>query len=95
MAENSKIEWTDHTFNPWIGCTKVGPGCDNCYAEHLMDTRLHRVKWGDDGARIRTSDANWRKPLAWNRVAGDRRARQSDGYSASAHSVKGRRNGDR
>ncbi len=33
MAENSKIEWTHHTFNPWIGCQKVGPGCDHCYAE--------------------------------------------------------------
>ncbi len=32
MSENSKIEWTDHTFNPFIGCTKVSPGCDNCYA---------------------------------------------------------------
>lgn len=33
MGENSKIEWTDHTFNPWYGCTKVSPGCDHCYAE--------------------------------------------------------------
>ena len=33
MAENTKIEWTDHTFNPWEGCQKVGPGCDHCYAE--------------------------------------------------------------
>ena len=33
MSENSKIEWTDHTFNPWEGCQKVGPGCDHCYAE--------------------------------------------------------------
>lgn len=33
MAENSKIEWTHHTFNPWTGCQKVGPGCDRCYAE--------------------------------------------------------------
>ena len=32
MAENTKIEWCDHTFNPWIGCTKVSPACDNCYA---------------------------------------------------------------
>ena len=30
--ENSPIEWTDHTFNPWIGCTKISPGCRNCYA---------------------------------------------------------------
>lgn len=27
MSANTKIEWADHTFNPWIGCTKVGPGC--------------------------------------------------------------------
>ena len=33
MAENSAIEWTDHTFNPWTGCTKVSPGCDHCYAD--------------------------------------------------------------
>jgi hypothetical protein len=37
MGENSKIEWCDHTFNPWIGCQKVSPGCDNCYAEAMMD----------------------------------------------------------
>lgn len=34
MAENSIIEWCDHTFNPWEGCTKVSPGCANCYAEN-------------------------------------------------------------
>lgn len=28
MSDRSKIEWTDATFNPWIGCTKVSPGCD-------------------------------------------------------------------
>jgi len=33
MAENSKIGWTTHTFNPWLGCTKVHAGCTNCYAE--------------------------------------------------------------
>lgn len=69
MAENSKIEWTDHTFNPWIGCTKVGPGCDNCYAENMMDHRYGRVRWGAGQPRQRTSDANWRKPLAWHRAA--------------------------
>jgi hypothetical protein len=31
MGENSKIEWTTHTFNPWIGCTKVAAGCTHCY----------------------------------------------------------------
>ena len=66
MSQNSKIEWTDHTFNPFIGCTKVSPGCDHCYAEHLLDTRMHRVVWGPHGERIRTSPANWRKPIHWN-----------------------------
>lgn len=69
MVENSKIEWTDHTFNPWIGCAKVSPGCEHCYAETLMDTRYGRVEWGINGTRVRTSEINWRKPLSWNRKA--------------------------
>lgn len=66
MAENSAIEWTDHTFNPWIGCTKVGPGCDHCYAETLSRARLG-VAWGPGQPRRRTKD--WAKPLRWNRQA--------------------------
>ena len=69
MAENSKIEWCDHTFNPWIGCTKVSPACDNCYAEAMMDTRYGRVRWGSGEQRIRTSAANWRLPYKWNNAA--------------------------
>lgn len=69
MGENSKIEWTDHTFNPWIGCTKVGPGCDGCYAENLMANRYGRVQWGAGEDRARTSPGNWRKPLQWDREA--------------------------
>src|SRR5580704_14241779 len=65
MAENSKIEWTDHTFNPWIGCQKVSPGCDHCYAEAMMDHRFSKVKWGPHGERKRTSDQNWKLPLRW------------------------------
>jgi protein gp37 len=64
MAENSAIEWTDHTFNPWTGCTKVSPGCDHCYAEGWAKRSGH-VKWGD-APRRRTSEANWREPLKWN-----------------------------
>lgn len=75
--ENSNIEWTHHTFNPWIGCTKVGPGCDFCYAE-VWDARglqQRESRWGPHADRTRTSAANWRKPLAWDRAAaaaGDR-----------------------
>ncbi|WP_321817851.1 MULTISPECIES: phage Gp37/Gp68 family protein [unclassified Paraburkholderia] len=66
MAENSSIEWTDHTFSPWIGCAKVSPGCDHCYAEQLMDKRLRKVAWGPSETRLRTSSTNWRQPLQWN-----------------------------
>lgn len=69
MAENSEISWTDHTFNPWMGCTKISDGCKFCYAETLMDKRYGKVQWGPQGTRIRTSDANWKKPLQWNRQA--------------------------
>lgn len=71
MSANSKIEWTDHTFNPWEGCQKVGPGCDHCYAE----TRNARfaggtaINWGPGAPRRHTSVANWRKPIAWNKTA--------------------------
>lgn len=75
MAENSKIEWTDHTFNPWIGCTKVSPGCDGCYAENLMDHRYGRVEWGAGNDRSRTSPGNWRKPVQWEKQAAKTGAR--------------------
>ena len=58
--KNTKIEWATHTFNPWEGCTKISPACDHCYAEALMDTRMHRVTWGAGQPRKRTSAANWR-----------------------------------
>ena len=68
MGTNSKIEWTDHTFSPWTGCTKVSPACDHCYAEGWAKRSGH-VKWGSGQPRRRTSDANWRMPLKWNREA--------------------------
>lgn len=69
MGADSKIEWTDHTFNPWFGCTKISPACDGCYAENLMDHRYGRVTWGAGEDRVRSAPANWRKPLAWDRAA--------------------------
>lgn len=68
MAE-SKIEWTDYTFNPWIGCSKVSPGCANCYAERDFDQRKGRAKWGPNGSRSKTSADYWKQPLKWNKAA--------------------------
>ena len=70
MAENSAISWTDHTFNPWEGCQKVGPGCDNCYAE-ARNARFNTtaINWGPGAPRRRTSVSNWNLPLKWDRQA--------------------------
>lgn len=65
MVANSAISWTDHTWNPWIGCTKVSPACNNCYAEALAQ-RYGWAQWGDH-PRKRTSDATWRAPHKWNK----------------------------
>lgn len=67
MAENSKIEWTDHTFNPWVGCTKISPACDHCYAESWAKRAGSPELWV--GYRRRTTAANWRQPIKWNRDA--------------------------
>ena len=67
MGEKTGIAWCDHTFNPWIGCTKVSAGCENCYADR-ENKRFNWVsEWGKD-YRL-TSDANWKKPIQWARKA--------------------------
>lgn len=67
MGENSKIEWTQHTFNPWVGCSKISPACDHCYAESWAKRAGSPALW--QGERRRTTPANWRQPLKWNREA--------------------------
>lgn len=77
MGENSKISWTHHTFNPWIGCTKIAAGCANCYADAQDKLRKWTANgWGAGQPRKRTSEANWKQPLKWDREAkeaGERR----------------------
>jgi protein gp37 len=68
MGQETGIAWTDHTFNPWIGCTKVSPGCDNCYAES-QDHRWGHDRWGKGKLRTTTSDSYWAQPLKWDRAA--------------------------
>lgn len=68
MAENSSIEWTHHTFNPWWGCTKISPACDHCYAAALA-RRFNRADWGPDATRVPASEERWKEPLKWNRAA--------------------------
>lgn len=68
MAANSKIEWTDHTFNPWWGCTKVSPACELCYAETWAKRTGHSL-WGPRAQRRFFGDKHWAEPIKWNREA--------------------------
>jgi len=97
MGENSAIEWTDHTFNPWIGCTKVSVGpqgaCEQCYAEKLA--RRLRVRWGAGAPRRYASERYWDQPVRWNARAereGIRRrvfcASMADVFDNEVHQVE-------
>jgi protein gp37 len=68
MADITKIEWTDSTFNPWIGCQHVSPGCENCYAEKQNAFRKWTAggDWGPRAERRRTSAATWNNPRRLN-----------------------------
>ena len=68
MAQKSKIEWTDVTWNPVTGCTKVGPGCDNCYAERFAE------RWRgtpgspyEQGFDLRLWPERLQQPLKWQK----------------------------
>ena len=75
MGENSNIEWTDHTFNPWRGCVEVHAGCDHCYAREWSKRNPAALgQWGDGagengGVRVVAAESYWRGPRKWNRDA--------------------------
>jgi len=66
MAANSTIEWTDATWNPVRGCTKISPGCKHCYAETFAErfrgVRGHPYEQGFD---LRLVPAKLAEPLKW------------------------------
>lgn len=64
MGQKTKIEWTEHSWNPWVGCTQISPGCDNCYM--FREQR----RWGNDPNNIRrTSHRTFTGPLRWKEPA--------------------------
>lgn len=81
MGENSKIQWTDHTFNPVWGCVKVSPGCQHCYAETLSK-RFGKNIWGPNSSRRTFKDAHWKEPLKWN-AAAEREGKRAKVFCAS------------
>lgn len=69
MAENTAIEWADATWSPWEGCTKVGPGCDHCYAEAMNRWLRKGENWGPGAPRRIYSEEHWGNPFRWQRDA--------------------------
>ena len=67
MGTITAIQWTDHTFNPWWGCTKISPGCQNCYAETLA--HRYGTAWGAQGERRQMADSTWKESVKWDRAA--------------------------
>jgi protein gp37 len=63
MAETTGITWTDHTWNPWMGCQKVSPGCANCY----MFTDQKR--YGMNPSVVVRSKTRFNAPLKWHKPA--------------------------
>jgi protein gp37 len=76
MSADTAIEWTDHTFPPWFGCTKVDRECDLCYAEDWTVRRFHKAGWGPHAGRVRSAASTWKQPLSWQREAVKSRARR-------------------
>ena len=74
LGQNSKIEWTTHTFNPWWGCTKVSEACKHCYAESWAK-RVGKNVWGPSVDRRFFGEAHWLEPLKWNSAAKDAQTR--------------------
>jgi protein gp37 len=92
VAENTKIQWAHHTFNPWRGCAKVSPACDNCYAE-AMAKRNPKVLgiWGEDGTRPVAGESYWQQPLKWDKEAAATGERQRVFCASLADVFEGRR----
>jgi protein gp37 len=69
----TKIEWTDRTWNPWWGCDKIAPECEDCYAASFASRNMHKVfvgvaKGGDwTGLIIRNTPSVWAQPFKWHK----------------------------
>src|SRR5579859_2884395 len=68
MAQNSAIEWTETTWNPLTGCTKISPGCKHCYAER-MSLRLQAMGQANyaNGFKLTLHEQMLEVPLRWKK----------------------------
>jgi len=86
VSENTGIEWTDATFNPWWGCVEVSIECDHCYAA-VIAKRWGNDIWGKHAARRPASEAYWRKPFTSYRRLAEKLGRPARVFCASMADV--------
>ena len=72
----TEIGWTEWSYNPWIGCVEVSPGCANCYADQQWGagSRFNRAKWGSEkagGTRSGVSPLTFLNPFRWHKLASE------------------------
>jgi protein gp37 len=76
MGTTTAIEWTDHTWNPWRGCTHVSAGCAHCYAAAFAARNPAILgHWGSDASRVLAPDEYWTLPARWEKAAKNSRTR--------------------
>lgn len=93
MSANTGIAWTSCTFNPWWGCAKVSPGCDNCYAERDAARFSPGIPmWGVGGpngvGRRVFGDKHWNEPRKWNRQLQEAHAQHVGGVGPEPAPVR-------
>lgn len=93
MGKNSRIEWTDHTFNPWWGCTKVSEACKHCYAE-AWSKRVGQKVWGPKAERRFFGERHWLEPIKWNLTAVNEQERRRVFCASMADVFENRRSLD-
>ncbi len=83
MADKTKIQWTDATWNPFYGCKKVSPGCKYCYMYRDQEW------YGLDPTRVKRSKTKFKEPLLWKepRKIFTRHGRMLTGFSREMRSV--------
>jgi protein gp37 len=70
MGRETGIAWTDHTANFWMGCQRVSPGCEHCYAEALVTNRMGLRVWGPPSTTARKRSVGvWKDVPKWNAAA--------------------------
>jgi protein gp37 len=69
VAQGTSIEYVDHSFSPWWGCSRISPGCARCFAADNARRWGQGDLWRLHGPRRVVSENQWRQPPRWNRVA--------------------------